>query len=318
MQAQAHSWEATLLSLAHEARSAFTHSTETCFDSELLDAAYAYCESVTAQHSRSFHLASSLLPRAKRKAVRALYAFCRVTDDIVDQSSANQSLINQAELLEAWRRKTATNTPATDDLVAVAWADARRTYHVPARYGEQLIEGVARDLHQTRYQNFEELAAYSYGVASTVGLMSMHIIGYRGAEAIPYAIKLGVALQITNILRDVAEDWRNGRLYLPAEEMQHFGLSEEDIAAGKVTAQWRHFMRFQIERNRHLYREAQPGIAMLNPDGRLAIAAAADLYRGILDDIEAHDYDVFSRRAHLTTAQKLYRLPAIWWHSRMK
>lgn len=313
MQVHAHSWEARLLSLAQEARSALIHTagpslSGPSFDNDLLDLAYYHCESVTAQHSRSFYMASALLPAAKRKAVRALYAFCRVTDDIVDQLPTHQS-----EQLALWRCKTSTNTPPVDDLIAVAWADVRRVYQVPCRYAEQLIDGVARDLQQTRYQTFEELAAYSYGVASTVGLMSMHIIGYRGAEAIPYAIKLGVALQMTNILRDIAEDWRNGRVYLPAEELAHFGLSEDDLAAGKVTPRWRDFMRFQIERNRHLYQEAYPGIALLDRDGRLAIAAAAELYRGILDDIERHDYDVFQRRAHLTTSQKLLRLPGIWW-----
>jgi phytoene synthase len=206
--------------------------------------------------------------------------------------------------------------PPTDDLVALAWADTRRRYKVPPRYAEQLIDGVARDLRQTRYQTFEDLAAYSYGVASTVGLMSMHIIGFSGPEAVPYAIKLGVALQITNILRDIGEDWRAGRVYLPVEELEAYGLTEEDLAAGHIDVRWRSFMQFQIERNRQLYREARPGIAMLNADGRFAIAAAADLYQGILGDIEAHDYDVFNRRAYVSTPRKLSMLPRIWWQSR--
>ena len=144
----------------------------------------------------------------------------------------------------------------------------------------------------------------------------MHIIGFAGPEAIPYAIKLGVALQLTNILRDVAEDLRNDRIYLPIEELDAFGIHDTDLQAGQVTEAWRAFMRFQVQRNRQLYAEAWPGIAMLNADGRFAIAAAADLYRGILDDIEAHDYDVFSRRAHVTTWGKLVRLPGIWWQAR--
>jgi phytoene synthase len=184
---------------------------------------------------------------------------------------------------------------------------------VPVRYGEQLIDGVARDLTQSRYQTFEELAAYCYAVASTVGLMSMHVIGYAGAHAIPYAIKLGVALQLTNILRDVGEDWQAGRLYLPHEDLAQFGLQEEDIARGEVTDNWRAFMRYQIARNRLLYAEAAPGIALLDRDGRFAIGAAAGLYQGILQDIEAHDYDVFSRRAFVSKWGKLRRLPGIWW-----
>jgi phytoene synthase len=175
---------------------------------------------------------------------------------------------------------------------------------------------VARDLRQKRYQTFEELTAYAYGVASTVGLMSMHIIGYSGAEALPYAIKLGVALQITNILRDVGEDWRAGRIYLPLEELAAFGLTDADVAAGRVDERWRSLMRFQIARNRRLYAEAMPGIKMLNSDGRFAVAAAGELYRAILGEIEAHDYDVFDRRAHVGAWGKLRRLPGIWWRSR--
>ena len=149
-------------------------------------------------------------------------------------------------------------------------------------------------------------------MASTVGLMAMHVIGFSTARAIPCAIRLGVALQITNILRDVAEDWRAGRLYLPLEDLEAFSLGEDDIAAGQVTPSWRAFMRFSIDRNRRFCDEAWPGIAMLDPDGRFAIGAAAELYRGILDDIEAHGYDVFRRRAFVGRWRKLQRLPAIW------
>jgi phytoene synthase len=146
--------------------------------------------------------------------------------------------------------------------------------------------------------------------------MSMHIIGFAGEQAIPYAIKLGIALQITNILRDIEEDRRSGRVYLPMDEMTAFGLTEADLDRRQVDERWRAFMRFQIERNRHLYAQARPGIALLSRDGRFAVAAASDLYRAILDDIEAHDYDVFHRRAHVSAWGKLRRLPRIWWRNR--
>lgn len=315
MQLQTHAWEHALLSLAHEARHTDVPVRELKVDPQTLARAYEYCESVIAVHSRSFHLASSLLPREKRRAARALYAFCRTTDDIVDRGDGNEQ-----ERLAAWRRRILLTNPPVDDLVALAWTDTRLRYAVPVRYAEQLIDGVAKDLEKVRYQTFDELAAYCYRVASTVGLMSMHIIGYAGQHAVPYAIKLGVALQITNILRDVAEDWRADRLYLPQADLASFDLSEDDIARGaergEVTPRWREFMRYQIDRNRRLYAEAMPGIALLDRDGRFAIAAAAELYCGILTDIEAHDYDVFSRRASLSKWAKLCRLPAIWWHSR--
>jgi phytoene synthase len=243
--------------------------------------------------------------------MRALYAFCRMSDDIVDRPGDDAE-----QRLAEWKLKTFSAQPNDDDPVALAWADTRQQYAIPPRYAEQLIEGVGRDLVQNRYQTFEELAAYAYGVASTVGLMSMHIVGYSGPQAVPYAIKLGVALQLTNILRDVAEDWRVNRVYLPAGEMAEYGLSEADLAVGEVSERWRDFMRFQIQRNRRLYAEAWPGIAMLHKDGRLAVAAAAGFYQEILSDIEAHNYDVFNRRAHLSGTAKLRMIPGLWWHNR--
>ncbi|MEM7536391.1 MAG: phytoene/squalene synthase family protein [Chloroflexota bacterium] len=352
-------WETKLLSLAHGDTASSHHHEYVHVSPHILTQAYQYCEEMTAYHSKSFYMASSLLPAHKRRAIRALYAFCRVSDDIVDEHEAHTAVT----LLQNWRQQTiacysptgsassTVNTSSDLDryaLIALAWADARRQYDVPQRYAEQLLDGVAIDLAKHRYETFDELAAYGYGVASTVGLMSMHIIGYAGSEAIPYAIKLGVALQMTNILRDVAEDWRNGRLYLPQEELARFGLDEEYVdyavqtgamsqhsSAQNPTQQptqkttqrvavdgsspaekWRAFMQFQIARNRQLYAEAWPGIGLLSRSGRFAIAAAADLYQGILDDIEAHQYDVFTRRAHLSQSQKLRRLPSIWWRSR--
>jgi len=141
--------------------------------------------------------------------MRALYAFCRLSDDIIDCSA-----VDVEGELATWSQKALAPVPPPGDLIAIAWADTRFRYQIPLRYAEQLIDGVKRDLCQKRYATFEEMAAYAYGVASTVGLMSMHIIGFAGEQAIPYAIKLGVALQITNVLRDIGEDWRCGRVYL--------------------------------------------------------------------------------------------------------
>lgn len=309
---QVQTWEPQLLALATEAlHPPKLHLPRLLGDQDVLHQVYSHCESLTAYHSRSFHLASGLLPAEKRRAVRALYAFCRVTDDIVDNNPHTA-----AAELQTWRVQSFAADPPADDLVAVAWADTRVRFDIPTRFAEQLIDGIARDMTQTRYETFADLATYCYGVASTVGLMSMHIIGYSDPEALPYAIKLGLALQMTNILRDVAEDWRRGRVYLPQEELAAFGLSEAVIAGGRVTENWREFMRFQIDRNRQLYMDAWPGIKMLNKDGRFAIAAAAGLYRAILEDIEQHDYDVFSRRAHIGLSGKLRRLPGLWWQSR--
>lgn len=310
MAVQAHGWERRLIDLAQEAlESQIAAALHGIYDDDDLAVSYRACEQITKSHSRTFLMASGLLPRDKQRGARALYAFCRVCDNLVD---APQVEGDPLEALERWRSQVLHVQSADDDPVAVAWADTRMRYKIPWRYAEQLIAGVAQDTEKNRYQTFDELAEYCYGVASTVGLMAMHIIGFQDSRAIPYAVKLGVALQLTNILRDVGEDWRIGRLYLPLEELAAFGLAEQDIAAGVVNDSWRSLMQFQIARTRQLYDEALPGVALLEKDGRFAITAAAQLYRAILDDIERHDYDVFGRRSHVTTWGKLQRLPGIW------
>jgi phytoene synthase len=263
------------------------------------------------------------MPPQKRRAVRALYAFCRISDDLVDHPEPGATTAEQLAALEAWRRRAICTPPRADDLPVLAWADTMARYDIPARYAHQLIDGVAKDILKARYANFDELAEYSYGVASTVGLMSMYITGLDTpaegdvSTAIQYAVKLGVALQLTNILRDVGEDLDAGRVYLPQDELAAHGLREADLNGQLAAdARWQALMRFQIARNRRLYAEALPGVDLLNSDGRFAIAAAAELYQGILEDIEAHDYQVFTRRAHLTRWGKLRRLPGIWQRAR--
>jgi phytoene synthase len=321
------SWEHPLLARAYAAQEDHIPSAPLPIEQQKLEEAYQICEAITKQHSRTFYLASNLLPPSERRAARALYSFCRTSDDLVDRATTDDPLHS----LQVWRGISLAPQPhllmnesfnlSPDQVegianpVALAWADTRARCNIPRQYAEQLIDGVTHDLTTTRYTTFADLAAYCYGVASTVGLMSMHIIGFAGREAIPYAIKLGVALQLTNILRDVGEDWRLGRLYLPEDELAAFNLTEADIAVGRIDNRWRDFMRFQVNRTRQLYTEALPGIALLQRRGRFAIAAAAELYQAILNDIETHDYDVFSRRAYVTDRQKLARLPGIWWRS---
>ena len=270
--------------------------------------AYDHTREITREHSKSFYLASSLLPEEKRSAVRALYAFCRIVDDIVDEDKVDERDAN----LDYWRTVVQNASFSDQDLVAAAWTDTLARYHIPRHYALQLIDGVQRDMAQTRYQTFEDLATYCYGVASTVGLMSMYIVGFKDSNAVPYAIKLGVALQMTNILRDISEDYRNGRLYLPREELIFYGIQEADIAQGRTTDNWRQFMKFQIDRTRQLYEESWAGVKMLEQEGRLAIGAASVFYQGILDVIEKHDYDVFAARRSLSALGKIRRIPALW------
>lgn len=301
-------WESQLLSLAGNIPHPSTRPFFSYWAGDAaLKIAYKRAERITSEHSKSFSFASALLPEEKRSAVRALYAFCRVVDDIVDESMDAEC----ESQLNYWRHMVETNSFSEDDLVAAAWADTIARYHIPRHYALQLIDGVARDLTQTRYQTFDELATYCYGVASTVGLMSMYIVGFQSTDAVPYAIKLGVALQMTNILRDVSEDYKSGRLYLPREELAFYGIREQEIAEGQVTDNWRQFMKFQIDRTRNLYEESWDGVKMLAREGQLAIGAASVFYQGILDEIEKNDYDVFTRRASLSTWGKAIRIPAL-------
>lgn len=311
-------WEAVLLDWAYQALDTPIPTRDLHAASDQpLDHAYRVCETITRDNSKTFFIASGLLPLEQRRAARALYAFCRVTDNIIDNAPNEPAAVTR-DRLEAWRRLALDPNPPHDEPIALAWADARARHNIPLGYADQLIDGVARDLVQKRYPSFDALAEYAYGVASTVGLMAMHIIGFAGEQALPYAVKLGVALQITNILRDVQEDWLAGRVYLPQDELAAFGLNDRLIGQGfgAVDDRWCKFMKFQIERVRRLYDEAYPGIALLNSSGRFAIAASADLYRGILTEIEQSHYDVFSRRAHVSTLGKLIMLPGIYNRSR--
>ena len=315
---QVQHWESPLLDLAHQALEGnvypLVHFEREYFCPEVRfrNEAYQQCLEITRESSKTFFMASNLLPDGKRRAAQALYAFCRVSDDIVDRPQGDVRA-----RLGGWKQQVVyganeTGAHPLEREVNLAWTDARCAYQIPTGYMEQLIDGLAMDFERVRYDNFAELARYCYGVACTVGLMSMHIVGYSSREAIPYAIRLGVALQLTNILRDVGEDWRAGRLYLPRDEMAAFGLSEADIERGMVDERWREFMRFQIARARRLYDEALPGVALLHPDGRFAIAAAGELYSAILVRIEQNDYDVFRQRASVGAWGKLRRLPGIW------
>ena len=277
-----------------------------------LEAAYQQTEETIRRNSRSFHFATSWLPKADRRAIRALYGFCRATDDVVDDP-ARLAFAN----LDAWRAQVNRPSVEQSDPLLKAWADTRVRYHVPQVYADELIEGCEMDLTKSRYETFPELERYCYCVASTVGLMAMHVFGTATGieyeDAKPYAIKLGVALQLTKILRDVGEDARKlGRIYLPLEDLAQFNVTEEDILCGHLTGPMIRLLQFEIERAHHLYEEAWPGIGFLARKARFSVAVAAEVYRGILSKISANRYDVFNQRAYLTKSEKLVKLPGIW------
>jgi phytoene synthase len=243
------------------------------------------------------------LPYAKRRAVWAVYAFCRTADDIVDR---NTNAAERLDAINAWEVQLhAAYAGRASTPIFTALADAAARYDVPLHAALDLLRGARMDVTVSRYATYREVSDYCYLVASTVGVLVTPIFGTLDAAAPRYAAVLGQAMQLTNILRDVGEDAQLGRIYLPAEDLRRFGYGEADLLAGVVDERFVALMRFEVERARALYREAEPGIALLQPDSRYAVRLALHLYRGILDAIESNRYDVFTRRAFVPLSAKI-------------
>jgi phytoene synthase len=269
-----------------------------------LDACYRRCGEIARVHSKSFALSTRFLPYAKRRAVWAVYAFCRTADDIVDRDTdAGERLA----AIDAWEAELrAAYTGRASNPIFVAFADAAARYGVPIAAALDLLRGTRMDVSVNRYATYADLRDYCYLVASTVGVLVTPILGVLAAPALDDAVTLGHAMQLTNILRDVGEDAGMNRIYLPADEMERFGYTEDDLFAGRVDARFAALMGFQIERARRLYRQAEPGIARLAAESRYAVRLALHLYRGILDAIEANGYDVFTKRAYVPMQAKIW------------
>ncbi|HEV2762376.1 MAG TPA: phytoene/squalene synthase family protein [Pyrinomonadaceae bacterium] len=289
--------------------------------------AYRYCRRVTREHARSFYFCAHFLPREKRRAIYAVYALCRRVDDEVDEAGVRdergaRAAVERwrAELDEVYRGRPArvdeSDAVIKHSPVLVAWRDMLARYPIPQELPLELMRGVLMDTYKKSYETWEELRVYCYRVASVVGLMSSEIFGYERPETLRYAEALGLAMQLTNILRDVGEDLALGRVYLPREDLRRFRVTEDDLRRGLVTDDFRALMRFEIERARSLYREAEKGIPMLQRDARFTVLLAARLYAGILREIERADFQVFTHRAHLTLAQKLRAAPRVWREAR--
>ena len=292
-----------------------------------IEKAYEYCRSVTKIHAKSFYFAAKFLPGDKQKPIYALYALCRHIDDEVDESGIENEL-QAAAAVENWKAKldevygnqqsAVSLQPENEgqNLVLLAWRDLLKTYKIPQDLPLELMKGVLMDTHIKRYASFDELYVYCFRVASTVGLMSSEIFGYEDEKTLEYAEALGIAMQLTNILRDVGEDALMRRIYLPAEDLRKFGVSEKQIFDNRADENFIELMKFQIRRARGFYQKAEQGIPFLSRDARLAVLLAARIYAKILDEIERQNYDVFKRRAHTSFTQKIFSLPRIWRESR--
>jgi phytoene synthase len=267
-----------------------------------VEQSYQLCRDITKTSSKTFYFASFFLPPDKRKAIWAIYAFCRTCDDIADTSELPE---RRLEKLDKWQHElVASFSGRPEQLMMVAVADTLRRYDISIQPAFQLLEGARRDITVRRYETYDELLDYCYLVASTVGLLVSPILGYAPG-ALEYGVTLGRAMQLTNILRDVGEDARLGRIYLPIEDLRRFGYSEDQLLQGVLDANFIALMRFQIARVHELYRAAAPGIALLAPESRYTVRLALALYGRILGRIEANGYDVFTRRAYVPLRTKL-------------
>ncbi len=286
-----------------------------------LDDSYELCRKITAKYSKTFYIGTQLMSPEKRRAIWAVYVWCRRTDELVDGPRAAKTT---SATLDDWEQHLESIFAAhpLDDL-DVALVDTLQRFPIEIQPFRDMIEGQRMDLCRSRYQTFEELELYCYRVAGTVGLMTTPVMGVdtttrtapwdlyqqRTIDPTQEAIALGIANQLTNILRDVGEDARRGRIYLPLDELALFNYTEADLFEGVVDERWRELMRYQIQRARKFFALAERGISDLCADARFPVWAALLLYRGILDEIERNDYDVFNRRAYVSGWRKLAYLP---------
>ncbi|CAO2836955.1 unnamed protein product [Amaranthus hypochondriacus] len=279
----------------------------------LLGEAYDRCGEVCAEYAKTFYLGTQLMTPARRKAIWAIYVWCRRTDELVDGPNASHITPSALDRWEARLEDLFRGRPF--DMLDAALSDTVAKFPIDIQPFKDMIEGMRMDLRKSRYKNFDELYLYCYYVAGTVGLMSVPVMGIdpesKATTESVYnaALALGIANQLTNILRDVGEDARRGRVYLPQDELAQAGLSDEDIFAGKVTDKWRNFMKKQIKRARMFFNEAEKGVSELSGASRWPVWASLLLYRQILDEIEANDYNNFTKRAYVSKGKKLLALP---------
>jgi len=275
---------------------------------------YARCADITRRSSSNFYYAFMLLPGERRRALYAVYAFCRFIDDIADDDTITQP----AEMLARWRdelHNVFAGAPTRP--VSRALADNLVRFNLPRRYFDEIIDGVEMDLTRRRYESFDELSLYCRRVASAVGLICIEIFGYRNPATRVYAEKLGLAFQLTNIIRDVREDAERGRIYLPLEDLRRFTVTEAELLDGSYTDRFRSLMAFEAQRARDFYRQAAAALPLEDRPSMLSAEAMRLIYSALLERIVRADYRVFDRRHRLSTPRKLYLVGRAWAGSRL-
>ncbi len=271
-----------------------------------------YCQQQTGASGSSFYYSFLFLPPAQRRAITALYAFCREVDDVVDECSDTQV----ARIKLAWWREEIINTflDKPSHPVTRALQPAIHAYPLPQTLFLELVDGMEMDLQPARYASFADLSLYCHRVASVVGMLSAGIFGYRHADTLDFARHLGMAFQLTNIIRDVGEDARRDRLYLPAEDLQHFEVSAADILNGRESAALYALMAFQAERAESYYRQAQDVLPAEDRKAQLPSLIMADIYRANLAEIRADGFRVLHHKTVLPPLRKMW----IAWKTRRR
>jgi len=268
-------------------------------------ASFEHARMQTAHYSKSFYISARMLPRERRWATYALYGFCRYADNLIDnpRSRTTKELEEEVNSISKELRR-AYRTGESEHPILKPFIIVALRYGIPIEYPLELLKGVLMDIKATRYQTFDDLYLFCYRVAGVVGLMMTYVLGYKSCNAFHYAEKLGIAMQLTNILRDIKEDKNMGRIYLPLEELARFGVSEDDIMNERMTPNFRQLMQFQVERAHQYYEQADKGIPMLERKAQFAIYSASKIYQGILRKIEARDYNSFMGRVFVPQMKK--------------
>ncbi len=259
-------------------------------------------QDITRLHAKTYYFASRFLPKEKQSPAYVLYAVCRICDETVDNPKENSlsSLSRTKQNIDL-----AYSEALLEDDLLLAFRSTVTSFDIPKTYFDELLEGMRMDLTINRYETFDDLYSYCYRVAGVVGLIMLKIFGYRQKEAEKYAVDLGVAMQLTNISRDIKEDFLRGRVYLPQEELKKFNVSEEQISLGKMDENFKSLLKFQIERARRYYADCESGIRLIT-DGRcrFAVFCMREIYAAILSFIERNHYDVFSKRCYVPSWSK--------------
>jgi phytoene synthase len=272
-----------------------------------LRASYSECKRLNSLHGKTYYLATLLLPREKRPFVHALYGFARYADEIVDDLASTLTPEEKAEVLNTWSSGVLNDLAIgkSHDAVGAALVDTVKRFAIPHQHFVDFLHSMEMDLTVGTYATYKDLSEYVYGSAAVIGLQMVPILGPLSEEAYLPAEKLGIAFQLANFIRDVAEDLDRGRIYLPLDELAEYGVDEEMLYARKLTPEIIRALKFQIARVRELQKEADPGIELLHPTSRPCIRAASELYCGIVDEVEAIGYDIFNKRAHTSMARRI-------------